>query len=107
MARAQRSRHRADQRNGHRPALALRAQIVEPDQRIDGAGDDHGIEAEEQAAQSAGQSCLYQVEVRSHGARLLDFQTILQAGPIITKRRPPHHSRNHTPTARAFLTHSS
>jgi hypothetical protein len=58
----------------------------ELDKGVDGAGDDHGIEAEEQAAQSAGQSCLYQVEVRSHGARLLDFQTILQASPVFTKR---------------------
>ena len=65
-ARAQRAHHGADQRDGHRPALALRAQVVEPDQRVDGAGDDHGVEAKEQAAQRAGQRRLHQVEVGSH-----------------------------------------
>ena len=84
-ARAKRSHHRADEPDGHRPALALRAQAVELDQRINGAGDHYRVEAEEQAAQRAGQRGLDQVEVGSHGRWFLEFQIILQTGSATGK----------------------
>ncbi len=58
--------------------LFLRAQAVEADQRVDGAGDHDGVEAKKQAAQRAGQGGLHQVQVGSHGLLVLEFQIIVQ-----------------------------
>jgi hypothetical protein len=81
LTRAQRSHYRPDQPNGDGKPLALRSQAIEPDQRIDGAGDHNGVEAEEQAAQRSGQGRFHEIEVGAHPARLLDFQPSYKLAP--------------------------
>ena len=66
LAGSERSDDGADQGDGDGPALALRAEVIEAHQRVDGAGDDHGVKAEEQAAERTGEGGLHQVQVGSH-----------------------------------------
>ncbi len=73
---AQRADHSAHKPNGDREALVLRDQAVELDQRIDRAGNHHGVKAEKQAAQRSGQGGFHQVDVGSHGSLVLEFRLI-------------------------------
>ena len=83
---AQRSHHGADQANGHGQPLLCGLRSIEPDQRIDGPGDDDGVEAEKQSAQRAGERRLHQVGVWPHGCVPLKFPTMVQTGPSCGKR---------------------
>ena len=61
--------------------LLVGAEAVETDQRVDDAGDDNGVEAEEQAAERAGEGGLHQVQVGSHRSWSLNSESSYRFDP--------------------------